>query len=125
MARSNVVVITGLLSLSLACAVPDTIGPYQTVATAHTQDLTGMADLIVDAPTLAHSWVVYDEFVSALACSAIEGGVPPGEHRLLRVTVTTPNIGDADVVIGDPNVHFDPNGDGDPSDGDGLFEFAT
>jgi hypothetical protein len=36
--------------------------------------------------------------------------------------VKTPNIGDADVFIGDPNDHVDPNGDGDPSDG--LFEFA-
>ena len=111
-----------------ACGSPDTTGVALLPSAAGTQkaqpDLDGMPDLIVDAHKLATSWVVYDELVPNV-CSAEEGGVTPGQHTLLRFTVTTPNIGDADVFIGDPNEHFDPNGDGDPEDGDGLFEFAT
>lgn len=89
---------------------------------AHVQDLDGTPDLIVDAKVLATSWVVYDQELKESFCTLQEGGVPPGKHRVLRFTVTTPNIGDADVFIGDPNVHWDPNGDGDGSDSDGLFE---
>jgi len=107
-----------------ACSAPDPTGvspPPTAALPAHTSDLDGVADLIVDARKLATSWVVYHELVPNV-CSAQEGGVEPGPHSLLRFTVTTPNIGTADVFIGDPNEHYDPNGDGDPSDGDGLFE---
>jgi lysyl oxidase len=89
---------------------------------AHVQDLDGTPDLIVDSKVLATSWVVYDQELKETFCTLQEGGVPPGKHRVLRFTVTTPNIGDADVFIGDPNRHWDPNGDGDGSDSDGLFE---
>ena len=89
---------------------------------AHVQDLDGTPDLIVDSKALATSWVVYDQELKESFCTLEEGGVPPGKHRVLRFTVTTPNIGDADVYIGDPNRHWDPNGDGDGSDSDGLFE---
>ena len=84
---------------------------------AHVQDLVGTPDLIVDAKRLADSWVVYDETFSAVLCSVQEGGVSAGDHRVLRFTVTTPNIGDADVFLGDPNAHVAAN--------DGLYEFAT
>lgn len=83
---------------------------------AHVQDLVGTPDLIVDAKRLADSWVVYDQTFSATTCSVIEGGVQAGEHRVLRFTVTTPNIGDADEFIGNPLDHVAAN--------DGLFEFA-
>ena len=43
---------------------------------------------------------------------------------MLRFTVSTPNIGDADAVVGDPLDHVDPNHNGDFSDTDGLFEYA-
>ncbi len=91
----------------------------------HVQDLVGTPDLIVDGPRLSESWVIYDQSFSATLCSVIEGGVQAGDHRVLRFTVTTPNIGDADVFIGDPLAHMDPNGDGNFSDSDGLYEFAT
>ena len=109
-----------LATFAGACASPDStavLAPPTRALTAHTQDLTGVPDLIVDAAKLASSWVVYDEFVPGDACSAIEGEVPEGDHRLLRFTVTTPNIGTADVYVGDPNEHVRNN--------DGLFEFAT
>ncbi len=92
---------------------------------AHVQDLDGTPDLIVDGKRLADSWVVYEQELKESFCSISEGGTTPGFHRVLRMTVTTPNIGDADIAIGDPNVHWDPNGDGDPVDSDGLFELST
>jgi hypothetical protein len=88
-------------------------------------DLTGTPDLAVDAGKLASSWVITTEELAPTLCSVVEGDVPPGTHRLLRFTVTTPNIGDADVAIGDPRGHIDPNGDGSYADSDGLFEFAS
>jgi len=89
---------------------------------AHVPDLDGTPDLIVDGKKLATSWVVYDQELKESFCTLQEGGVPPGKHRVLRFTVTTPNIGDADIALGDPNRHWDPNGDGNGSDSDGLYE---
>jgi hypothetical protein len=88
-------------------------------------DLDGLADLIVDSNLLAASWVIYEETFASNGCTAIEGGFAGGTYRTLRFSVSTPNIGDADIAIGDPNDHIDPNGDGDFSDSDGLYEFAT
>jgi hypothetical protein len=87
-------------------------------------DLVGMPDLVVDAKKLASSWLISTENLAPNLCSVIEGDVPPGVHQVLRFTVTTPNIGDADVAIGDPRLHIDPNGDGNYNDSDGLYEFA-
>jgi lysyl oxidase len=74
-------------------------------------------DLIVDQKRLLQNWVVRDENLPASFCSVQEGGVEPGEHTLLRFTVSTPNIGTADVNLGDPNAHV--------AAGDGLYEYAT
>jgi len=82
-----------------------------------TAQVWAQADLIVRTDVLAHQWVVRDEDFSAAACSVQEGGVTPGEHRVIRFTVMTPNVGDADIRVGDPNEHVAAN--------DGLFEFAT
>src|SRR5215813_11597630 len=76
---------------------------------------TPLPDLIVDQATLRQHWVVRVEDLPAEFCSVEEGGITPGEHTLVRFTVGTPNIGDADLVVGDPNQHVD----------DGLFEFAS
>src|SRR6267143_3893308 len=67
---------------------------------------TPKPDLIVDQKRLLQNWVVRDEKLPASFCSVEEGGITPGEHELLRFTVSTPNIGTADVNLGDPNVHF-------------------
>jgi hypothetical protein len=84
--------------------------------TAQSRKLTG-PDLIVREDLLRQQWVVRDENLSATACSVIEGGLTPGVHRLLRFTVMTPNIGDTDIALGDPNDHVAAN--------DGLYEFAS
>jgi hypothetical protein len=77
----------------------------------------GKPDLIVDQKRLLQNWVVRVENLPANFCSVEEGGITPGEHTLLRFTVSTPNIGTADVNLGDPNVHV--------AAGDGLYEYAT
>jgi len=77
--------------------------------------LTPLPDLIVDQATLRQHWVVRVEDLPASFCSVQEGEITPGTHTLVRFTVGTPNIGDADLVVGDPNQHV----------GDGLFELAT
>jgi hypothetical protein len=77
----------------------------------------GKPDLIVDQKRLLQNWVVRVEDLPASFCSVQEGGVTPGEHTLLRFTVSTPNIGTADVNLGDPNAHI--------AAGDGLYEYAT
>ena len=110
-----------------ACVSADNrepVAPDDGAMLAHTPT-PGIPDIIVDQPMLAHSWVIYDETLSPTACDVIEGDVPAGNHRLLRITVNTPNVGSGDLFVGDPNVHIDPNGDGDFSDSDGLFELAT
>jgi hypothetical protein len=88
-------------------------------------DTIGSPDLIVDASATLNSWRVKDETLLQAACSVEEGNVTPGERRILRFTVTTPNVGDADVFVGSPVKHMDPNGDGDYADQDGMFEFAS
>jgi Lysyl oxidase len=74
-------------------------------------------NLTVRSDILGSQWVVRDENISANSCSAIEGEVTPGLRKLVRFTVMTPNIGDQDIFVGDPNDHFAAN--------DGLFELAT
>lgn len=88
-------------------------------------DLDGMPDLVVDRKATEQHWVIREEKLPYEFCSVQEGGVTPGVRRLLRFTVTTPNIGDADVFVGDPLAHMDPDGDGDFTDQDGMFEFAS
>src|SRR5918912_1302740 len=65
-------------------------------------DLDGLPDLIVDSKTTQNNWINRVEDLPANFCSVQEGGITPGEHTILRFTVTTPNIGDADVFIGSP-----------------------
>lgn len=72
-----------------------------------------LPDLIVDQESLRQHWVVRVEDLPASFCSVQEGNVTPGERTLLRFTVSTPNNGSADLVVGDPNQRPD------------LFEFAS
>jgi hypothetical protein len=81
------------------------------------QDLNGLPDLIVDSKATQNNWVTRVEDFPADFCSVIEGGVNPGIHTVIRFTVTTPNVGNADVFVGNPLDHIAAN--------DGLFELAT
>src|SRR5882762_5481028 len=89
------------------------------IAAAHDADFTGAPDLIVDGKALEGSWVVYDQILKEGTCTLEEGGVldPTVSHRVVRFTVNTPNIGDADIALGDPAVHV--------AAGDGLYQLST
>lgn len=76
-----------------------------------------LPDLVVDQLTTQNNWVVRDETFLASFCSVQEGEIIPGDHRVVRFTVTTPNIGTADNFIGSPLDHY--------LAGDGLYEFAS
>jgi hypothetical protein len=114
-----------LVPLVLACSTSDTgreksmIAPRAAASFNDSTriDLVGSVDLIVDPKPTENHWRVKNEIVADGLCSAIEGGVTPGDRRLLRFTVTTPNIGDADNYIGNPRAHVAAN--------DGLYEFDT
>jgi Lysyl oxidase len=77
----------------------------------------GKPDMIVRTDILERQWVVREEKLDANFCSVIEGGVQAGLRKLVRFTVMTANVGDADLHVGDPSEHFANN--------DGLFEFAS
>jgi hypothetical protein len=100
--------------MSLAVTVSALV--LASASNARSGRLTG-PNLIVRADVLSQQWVVRDENLPSSFCSVQEGGVTPGVHRLIRFTVMTPNIGDTDINLGDPNVHV--------AAGDGLYEFAT
>jgi hypothetical protein len=119
-----------LVLAAAACATPDhptaPRAPAGPLASSGVPDTTsGLPDLIVDSKATQNNWLVRVEDLPANFCSVQEGGVTPGTHTIIRFTVTTPNIGKGDVFVGSPLKHMDPNGDGNFSDSDGLFEFAT
>jgi hypothetical protein len=99
--------------------------PLKPLLSSGVPDTSALPDLIVDGKATQNNWVVRVEDLPADFCSVIEGGVTPGTHTIIRFTVTTPNIGKGDVFVGSPLAHMDPNGDGNFSDADGLFEFAS
>ncbi|NUQ21778.1 MAG: hypothetical protein HOQ09_12590 [Gemmatimonadaceae bacterium] len=118
------------LLLAVACADPGrhTLTAPNATRPSLTQnavDTVGLPDLIVDSKATQQNWVNRVEDLPANYCSVQEGGVTPGEHNILRFTVTTPNIGNADVFVGSPLKHMDPNGDGNFADQDSLYEFAS
>ncbi|MFL5581628.1 MAG: lysyl oxidase family protein [Gemmatimonadaceae bacterium] len=119
-----------VLALTAACASPDgtagnAVAPGFSLNDPDGVDLVGMPDLVVHTRITEEQWVVRDEQLTEGLCSVEEGNVTPGVRRVVRFTVEAPNIGDADVFIGSPLAHMDPNGDGSYADQDGLFELAT
>ena len=108
-----------LLAVMGACQTPDEMaaGPLRSTApqAVVTPNVEALPDLIVDARQTDKSWTIRDEQPSP--CSVIEGGLTDAVHRLMRFTVNTPNVGTADVVVGNPLDHVAAN--------DGLFEFAS
>ena len=115
--KLRILVLLGLTSLALALSFVPSIyntGVSKTVEAAPAADLP---NLIVRSDVLRDHWLVRIEDLPATFCSVEEGGITPGTHTLVRFTVTTPNIGNADINVGDPNAHI--------AAGDGLFEFAT
>ena len=103
-----------LILFALCVAVGITWMAYASKGSA---TLVNGPNLSVRSDVLGSQWTVRDENIPAGSCTAIEGNVTPGVRKLVRFTVMTPNTGNQDVFVGDPNEHFAAN--------DGLFEFAT
>ena len=61
-------------------------------------------DLIVDESLMKAQMVLTEETFGTDSCTVREGCVTaPGTHLLLRFTSSTPNIGQADLVVGNPS----------------------
>jgi hypothetical protein len=111
----GLVAVAGVLG---GCAPDDAPAPgLNDPTTAHAVAVESLPDLVVDTERLAKSWVIYAQSFPAASCSVRENGMTPGDHRVLRFTVSTPNIGLGDVYVGDPRTHLAAN--------DGLFEYAA
>ena len=123
--RASLVAATLLTACSVADQSTSVRVPTGSLKSSGVPYTAELPDLIVDSKATQNNWIVRVEDLPADFCSVQEGGVTPGTHTLVRFTVTTPNIGKGDVFVGSPLAHMDPNGDGDFSDADGLFEFAT
>lgn len=121
---ASLLLTTACIDANRPTAVPSSKEP-RVGFTQNAVDTSALPDLIVDSKSTQNNWVTRVEDFPADFCSVQEGGITPGTHTVIRFTVTTPNIGQGDVFVGSPLKHMDPNGDGDFSDADGLFEFAT
>jgi hypothetical protein len=116
-------ILSAILGISLltACATDRPLAPEESTlppaGAPRSDPAAGRPDLIVDARRLAASWVVYDQSFPPTSCSVQESDMSPGDHRVLRFTVSTPNVGTGGIHVGDPLAHLAAN--------DGLFEYAT
>ena len=95
MKRSFVVLLWCVLPVASAlgqlgpCATP--IGPK-------------LPDLIVHKDKLEAQWHIEQSEFPAGSCTVLEGCISgTGKRRLLRFTSNTPNVGDADLFIGNPS----------------------
>jgi hypothetical protein len=63
----------------------------------------GLPDLTVDGGALSSSVIIENRTFPSNSCAIVEGCVGgSGNRRLLRFSTVTPNIGNADVYLGDP-----------------------
>lgn len=65
-------------------------------------DPRGCPDLVVDAAKLREGGI-YTQTFQETSCSVQEGSVEAGQRRLLRFTFTSPNFGNGDLIVGDPD----------------------
>ncbi len=71
--------------------------------TACVNNACALPDIFVDEEALIDSYEVQEAAFSADSCAMLEGCVEaPGNRRLLRFSTTTPNDGNADLVMGKP-----------------------
>lgn len=85
---------------SEVCCIAGFVGSCQTLAPGASCPLP---DLTVSAEVAQASVVINQEFFPPDSCAIDEGCVvEPGTRRLLRFSTMTPNIGETDLVLGDP-----------------------
>jgi hypothetical protein len=68
-------------------------------------DPRGCPDLIVDEEILLKSAYVSFESFASSSCSVLENSTSAGDRHLLRFGFATPNVGDGDLIVGDPASH--------------------
>src|SRR5499426_4919936 len=95
--RFSVIFATICLILGIALSQHMSLYPTPSANESKKAKQPPLPDLIVDQARLRQHWVVRVEDLPAEFCSVEEGGITPGEHTLVRFTVGTPNIGDADL----------------------------
>jgi len=80
--------------------------------TSPSETVTLLPDLTIDKTRLQSSAIVKTSMFKTTDCAMVEGCVSGiGKRKLLRFDVATPNIGDADMILGDPKLNpTDANG---------------
>ncbi len=85
------------------CCMAGFLGTCQTLAAGQA---CALPDLTVSAETAAASIRIRHEAFAADSCALAEQCVAaPGDRRLLRFSTQTPNLGAADMILGDPNTN--------------------
>lgn len=83
------------------CCLAGFLGTCQTLATG---EACPLPDLTISAEAALSSLSIGHESFTPASCAIVEGCVGgPGSRRLLRFSTQTPNIGDADMIMGDPS----------------------
>ncbi|HVL48702.1 MAG TPA: lysyl oxidase family protein [Candidatus Thermoplasmatota archaeon] len=67
----------------------------------------GCPDLVVDEFTLRRDLKQENMSFGAASCAVREGMAPEGDHNYLRFSITTLNIGNADLKLGNPQTQPD------------------
>lgn len=88
-------------SWSLSGAGPTPPGDAEPVVTC--ADIRGCPDLIVDRRDYFADLRLRNEFIEEGDCNIEEGNTQQGIRRMLRFTFTTPNVGEGDLIVGDPD----------------------
>jgi hypothetical protein len=82
------------------CCMAGFLGTCQTLAPGAACPLP---DLTISPEAALASITINHESFTPASCAIVEGCVAaPGDRRLLRFSTQTPNVGDADMIMGDP-----------------------
>lgn len=65
-------------------------------------DEKGYPDLIVDQNKLQTQWRIEEKTFDSQDCDVVEESVQDGDRVLLRLTLSSPNLGPGDLVLGSP-----------------------
>lgn len=94
---------TKALAVAVACAILPAAPALAQLGPCAVPIGPNLPDLIVDPLLLRAQVVLTEETFGPNSCTVAEGCVSaPGTHLLLRFTSSTPNIGQADLFVGDP-----------------------
>lgn len=99
--RSSLVL--ALFVLALPTGLPASVAAGDDVTPVPCTDERGCPDLLVDARTFRPQKEV--RLFSETHCDVVEGSTQAGARALLRFTITTPNLGEGDLRIGNPADH--------------------